>query len=179
MTKDDRFKSLYQKYYIRIVKFYVRSFRLSEDDALDLAQDAFTRFYQAMDEYRGDAEWAFFETIARNVAFNRIRAQRTGKRSAVLVDMDDPKAQKLAAPADADFAERQEQAMRLRQLREAIAELPDGQRQCVELRLQEFKFVEIAKFLGMTVDAVKSRMRDAKKNLQAKLGAVSLPEDDL
>src|SRR4051812_27641443 len=88
MSRHDRFRSLYQKYYWRIVKFYVRSFRLRQEDAEELAQDAFLRFYQAMDEYRGDAEWAFFETIARNVAYNRIRAQNTAKRSGTKVDLD-------------------------------------------------------------------------------------------
>jgi len=180
MSKDDdRFKSLYQKYYRRIVKFYVRSFHLREEDAEELAQDAFLRFYQAMDEYRGDAEWAFFETIARNVAYNRIRSLKTGKRSGTSVDIDDPQAQKFVVDQAPDFAEQQEKAMQIRQLREAIAQLPDGQRQTVQLRLDDFKYDEIAKFLDITVDAVKSRLRDAKKTLRAKLGAVALPEDDL
>jgi RNA polymerase sigma factor (sigma-70 family) len=179
MTNEDRFKFLYQKYYWRIVKFYVRSFRLREEDAQELAQDAFVRFYQAMDEYRGDAEWAFFETIARNVAYNKIRSQNTAKRSGgVAVGIDDPRAQRVAATEDVDPGERQEKARQLQQLREAIAELPDGQRQCVQLRLDEFKYDEIARFLRISIDAVKSRLRDARKLLRAKLGAVPLPEDE-
>ena len=180
MTKDDRFRSLYQKYYWRVVRFYVRSFRLPEEDAQDLAQDAFLRFYEALDEYRGDAEWAFFETIARNVAYNRIRSQKTAKRSAKMVDIDDPDfTHQPAAPAVPDYAQREEEALRNKRLYDAIAELPHGQRECIQLRLDDFKYDEIAKFLGLTLDAVKSRLRDAKKILRARLGDDhALPEEE-
>jgi len=180
MTKDDRFRTLYQKYYRRVVRFYTRSFHLTEEDAEELAQDAFLRFYQAMDEYRGDAEWAFFETIARNVAYNRIRSQKTAKRSAKLVEIDDPEfTHEPAAPAEPDYAQREEEARRNKRLHDAIASLPTGQRECIQLRLDDFQYDEIAKFLGLSLDAVKSRLRDAKKILRARLGdEQTLPEDE-
>lgn len=177
MTKDDRFQSLYQRFYLRIVRFFVRSFHLSEDDARDLAQDTFFRFYKAMDEYRGDAEWAFLETTARNVAYNRIRSQNTAKRRGQHVDVDDPATRVPSAPAP-DYAKQQEDAMRRRQLRDAIAELPTGQRQCIELHLDGFSYEEIARFLKVSLDAVKSRLRDAKRGLRDQLGADPLLKDD-
>jgi RNA polymerase sigma-70 factor (ECF subfamily) len=180
MRRNDRFRPLYQKYYWRVVRFYVRSFRLTQEDAEELAQDAFLRFYEAMDEYRGDAEWAFFETIARNVAYNRIRSQKTAKRNGRTIDIDDPDfaAHEPAAPAGPDYAEREEDALRVKQLRDAIAQLPSGGRECLQLWLDDFKYDEIAKFLGITLDAVKSRLRDAKKLLRARLGDDALPEDE-
>src|SRR5438477_12838919 len=110
MTKEERFKSLYQKHYRRMVRFFLQAFHLSEEDAQDLAQDAFIRFYEAMDEYRGDAEWAFFETVARNVAYNKIRSQKTAKRSANTVPID---AHFTSPPAseERDLAERAHDAL--------------------------------------------------------------------
>jgi RNA polymerase sigma-70 factor (ECF subfamily) len=178
MTKDERFKSLYQRYYRRIVRFYGSAFHLAEEDAKELAQDTFLRFYQAMGEYRGDAEWAYLEEIARNVAYNKIRAQKTAKRSGTTVDIDDPNTRVPAAPQPPDYAERQEQAVRLDELRRAIEELPDGQRHCLQLSLDDFRYEEIARFLGISVDAVKSRLRDARKVLRARLGADPLPEGE-
>jgi|SRR5947207_5105026 len=180
MSKDERFKSLYQRYYRRVVRFYVQAFRLAEEDAEELAQEAFLRFYQAMDDYRGDAEWAFFETVARNVAYNRIRSGKTAKRSAKVLELDDPEFnQEPAAPEEPDYAERQEDEVRRRRLREAIAKLPNGQRDCVQLWLDDFKYEEIAKFLRITVDAVKSRLRDARKVLRDRLGdGEGLPEEE-
>jgi RNA polymerase sigma-70 factor, ECF subfamily len=180
MSKYERFKSLYQKYYWRVVRFYVQSFRLSQEDAEDLAQEAFLRFYEAMDEYRGDAEWAFFETIARNVAYNKIRSQKTAKRGAKTVSIDDPDLKHdPAAPDEPDYAERQHDALRKQRLRDAITALTPGQRECVQLRLDDFTYEEIAKILRISVDAVKSRLRDAKKILRERLGdGDDLPEDE-
>jgi len=179
--RNDRFKLLYQKYYWRIVRFYVRAFRFSEEDGEELAQEAFIRFYEAMDEYRGDAEWAFFETIARNVAYNRIRGQKTKKRSVRTVDIDDPEVGRHEPPtlAGPDYAEREEAASRRKRVYDAIAELPPGQRECLQLWLDDFKYDEIATALRISMDAVKSRLRDAKKLLRARLGDEgTLPEDE-
>jgi len=178
--QDERFKSLYQKYYWRVVRFYVRAFRFSEEDAQDLAQEAFVRFFESMDEYRGDAEWAFFEAIARNVAYNKLRSAKTQKRNAQTVGMDDPEMKKHepAAEDGPDYVEQQEKIARVRRLYQAIAELPSGQRECVQLRIDEFKYDEIAAALRISMDAVKSRLRDAKKLLRAKLGEEgAFPED--
>jgi RNA polymerase sigma-70 factor, ECF subfamily len=179
--RNERFRALYQKYYRRIVRFYVRAFRFAEEDGEELAQEAFLRFYEAMDEYRGDAEWAFFESIARNVAYNRIRSGKTQKRNGRTVDIDDPElvANEPAAPEEPDYAERQEAASRRKRLYDAISALPAGQRECVQLWLDDFKYDEIAKVLCMTMDAVKSRLRDAKRQLRARLGDEgALPEDE-
>jgi RNA polymerase sigma factor (sigma-70 family) len=180
MTNDDRFQALYRKYYKRMVRFYVLTFRVSEEDAEELTQDAFFRFLEAMDEYRGDAEWAYLETIARNVAYNRIRSQKTAKRGAETVDIHDRNAiPEPPAPSGPDYAQREEAALRSKQLRDAIAALPTGSRECIQLWLNEFTYDEIAKFLRITVDAVKSRLRDAKKILRARLGDTNaLPEDE-
>ena len=179
--RDERFRSYYQKYYWRIVAFYERSFRLSMEDAEELAQDAFVRFYRAMDEYRGDAEWAFFEKIARNVAYNRIRSGKTGKRNMKTVDIDDPDIanHEPRAPEGPDYAERQETALQMKRMYDAIAGLPPGQRESVRLWLEGFKYDEIARALRITMDAVKSRIRDAKKLLRERLGDDgALPKDD-
>jgi RNA polymerase sigma-70 factor (ECF subfamily) len=178
--RDERFKSLYQRYYRRVIRFYVAAFRLAEEDAEELAQDAFVRFYEALDEYRGEAEWAFLETIARNVAYNRIRARQTAKRNAPTVNIDDTShfSEPEAVPGP-DYVERETAALRRKQLYEAIASLTPGQQRCLELWLGEQTYDEIAAALRITVDAVKSRLRDAKKILRARLGdANALPEDD-
>jgi RNA polymerase sigma factor (sigma-70 family) len=179
--RDERFRALYQKYYWRVVRYFIRAFRLGEEEAKELAQDAFVRFYEAMDEYRGDAEWAFFETIARNIGYNNVRSKLTQKRNAKVVDLDDPLFTKLEpeAPADPDYGERQLQAIRRRQLYDAIASLPSGMRESVQLWLDGFKYDEVAAALRISMDAVKSRLRDAKRLLRTRLGDANvLPEVD-
>jgi RNA polymerase sigma-70 factor (ECF subfamily) len=180
-NRHERFRSLYQKYYLRMVRFYMRAFHVPQEDAEELTQEAFVRFYRSMDEYRGDAEWAFLETIARNLGYNQVRSQRAAKRNGgQKVEMDDPEfanEREPAAPEEPDYAERQEQAMRSRQLHVAIALLPVGQRQCLQLWLDDFTYDEIAASLRISADAVKSRVRDAKRLLRARLGDHVLPEE--
>jgi RNA polymerase sigma-70 factor, ECF subfamily len=176
-ARNDLFTALYKKYYRRIVAFYVRAFHLSYEDAKELAQDAFVRFYEAMDEYRGDAEWAFFEKIARNVAYNRIRSGKTKKRSVDLVDLDDPQFGSGPAGDEPNYAARQEEMLQKKALYEAIADLPPGQRQAMNLRMQGFSYEEIAVALRTTADGVRTRIRDAKKLLSRRLGG-AFPEDE-
>ncbi|HYO75588.1 MAG TPA: RNA polymerase sigma factor [Thermoanaerobaculia bacterium] len=179
--RDELFRSLYQKYYRRMVRYYTRVFRLSEEDAEELAQDAFIRFYQAMKDYRGDAEWAFFEAIARNLGYNRVRSLATGKRGAQTVTLDDPAVLKREPMAreEPDYAERQHETMRLERLRDEITKLPRRQRQCLQLRLNEQTYEEHATHLQITIDAVKSSVRDAKRLLRERMGDDGmLPEDD-
>ena len=111
MRTDDRngrFKQLYQQYFRRVVRFYVKVCRVSENDAEDLAQIAFLRFYEAMDEYRYDAGCMYFQTIALNVLRNSLRGSKAAKRRVDLIDLDDPEfAYEPAAPAEPDYAERQ------------------------------------------------------------------------
>ena len=177
-VRDERFEAIYRKHYGRVYRFYRRC-PVPDDEAHDLAQEVFKRFYEHMDQYRGEAEWRFLETIARRVLFNVIRARTTVKRNAKIVDLDDPEVtQEPAAPEEPDYAEKQQRALRRKLLHDAIAELPQGQRQCVELWLDGFQYDEIAGALRISMDAVKSRLRDTKKQLRARLGDDTIPEDE-
>jgi RNA polymerase sigma-70 factor (ECF subfamily) len=179
--RHERFGSMYARYRRSVINFFVRGFHVGEEDAKDLTQETFTRFYEALDEYRGDAKWAYLEMIARRVGINHVRSLSTAKRRAKMVNIDDQETftAELVAQEGPDYAEREHLELRLTALRDAIASLPPGQRQCVQLLLTDMKYHEIAKALRISLDAVRSRIRDAKRLLRERLGAtVALPEDD-
>src|SRR3954451_2487785 len=174
---DERFETLYRKYYGRVYRFFLR-FRVADDQAQDLAQECFERIYKTFAQYRGEAEWSFIETTARRVLLNWVRARKTAKRNAKIEELDHPDFNgDPPAPDGPDLASRQEDELRRARLRAAIDELPEGQRQCIELWLGDAKYDGIAKILGITVDAVKSRLRDARRALRTRLGE-GLPEDE-
>jgi RNA polymerase sigma factor (sigma-70 family) len=174
--RDERFEGLYRKYYARVYRFF-RKFG-ADDEAQDLAQETYEKIYKTFAQYRGEAEWAFIETTARRVLLNWVRARNTAKRSARVEQIDDPAANvDPPAPDEPDLADRQEAELRRARLWAAIAELPEGQRQCIELWLGDTKYEGIARMLAISVDAVKSRLRDAKRTLRTRLGE-SLPEDE-
>lgn len=173
---DQRFEALYRKYYGRTYRFF-RQYGVADDEAHDLAQVTWARIYETFAQYRGEAEWAFIETSARNQLFNWIRARKTAKRDGDVSSITEIEFKVEPESEQPDLAERQQSQINKARLWAAIAELPEGQRQCMELWLGETKYEAIAKTLGITVDAVKSRLRDAKRALRSKLGE-SLPEDD-
>lgn len=170
---------LYGKYFRRMVRYFQNGFHVSEETAEDLTQETFMRFLKAIEDYRGDAQWAFLERIAFRVGLNNFRGSKTAMRNAKTVDIDDPNVtSKLAAPSGDDYAEREYQADQRRRLHDAVSTLSPGQRQCLQLSLDDFSYDEIAKALGITLDAVRSRLRDAKKLLKERLGEDTLPKDD-
>jgi len=175
--RDAAFRQIYTRYYLRVVRFFVAAFRLPHDEAEELAQETFVRFFTHMKDYRGDAEWAFLETVARNVWFNRIRANNTKKRQGVVVELDDPDAadvrDTIASDHDPHHELAADQVARLRkqELTAAINALPTGTREVLQLYLEDFSYTEIAEALRISVDAVKSRIRDAKKLLRSRLGS--------
>jgi RNA polymerase sigma-70 factor (ECF subfamily) len=174
------FESLYKKYYARMLRYFRQVFRLSEADAQELTQDSFVRFFRAMDEYRGQAEWALLETIARNVGYNRVRSVSTLKRGSVRPEsLDDGESRNDAADAaQVHPMDKMIENERLRRLRQAITGLPDGQRQCLQLWLEDLSSEEISRALRISVVAVKSRVRDAKRTLRERLGDENaLPEE--
>ena len=174
---DDGFERIYRAYYGRVWRYY-RMCRVSDDEAHDYAQDTFKRFYERRDQVRGDDAWPFLQAIARSVLLNKIRDQKAVKRRGQTVDIDDPDVPELSAPDQPDYAERQQEEMRRSWLYAAMAELSKGQQETVGLWLADFKLEEIARRQGISLDAVKSRLRDARRQLRARLGADALPEDD-
>ena len=177
---DELFRSMYSRYYARMLRFFRRVFRVSEADAEELTQDSFVRFYRTMDEYRGEAEWALLETIARNVGLNRVRSQQTIKRGAVKPDsLDDWDHEDHPEATQTHPLDRKIDTERKTRLRNAIDELPKGQRQCVHLLLEDRSYDEIASALRISLDAVRSRIRDARRLLKERLGDEGvLPEDE-
>jgi RNA polymerase sigma factor (sigma-70 family) len=172
---DGGFDAVYRKYYARIWRYY-RSCHVSDDESHDLAQDAFKRFYERMGQLRGAEPFPFLRTIARTVLLNKIREQKAAKRSAQMVEIDAPNAEDIKAAPGVDYAEREFQESRRRDLHAAIDELSRAQRQVVRLWLDGFAYGEIAELLNITLDAVKSRKRDATRLLVARLGPETDPE---
>jgi RNA polymerase sigma-70 factor (ECF subfamily) len=174
---NEVFRILYKRYYARVCKFF-RRMGMEGDIVQDLAQDTFVRLYECINQYRGDAQWSYLEALARNVAFNYMRSQRTAKRSGIVVSLDDESSHTLSIPSmhdpDMDLI-RREQAERLRA---AIDRLPSGMKSVAMLYIDGFTYDEIAKITKTSPAGVKSRLRDARLRLGSLLSEkLDLPGD--
>jgi RNA polymerase sigma-70 factor (ECF subfamily) len=169
MNDDERFEAIYRKNYARVWRYF-RTNSISDDEAHDLAQDTFKRLYERMDQIRNN-DAGLLASIAKTVLLNRVRARQTQKRNAPLVAIDDPDLafNEPAAPPERDYAERADEEARWERVRRVVA-VPPGQRECLRLWIEGLQYNEIAKVLGISMDAVKSRLRDAKRYLREQLG---------
>jgi RNA polymerase sigma-70 factor (ECF subfamily) len=171
------FEQLYERYYDRMVNFLV-SLRFPRDEARDLAQDIFLRVFQHMDSYRGEAEWKFLEVTARRHVANVIRGRHTQKREALRApDEELTRLTDRTIPADERLAQRERRASRQTALRAAIDELPPGTREAFLLRCRGRKYKDIQQLLGISMDAVKARLHEARIRLRERLGE-NPPEDE-
>jgi RNA polymerase sigma-70 factor (ECF subfamily) len=179
---DARFESVYRQYYARVWRNYRRN-GISDDESHDLAQDAFHRLYERMGEIRGPDVWPFLKSIAHTVLLNYIRARHALKRSAKLVEIDDPEThEELPRTPEPDHAGQEQMTLRRTGLYREIDVLPEGQKQVVLLQLQGQSYEEMAATLRISMDAVKSRRRDALRQLKSRLreepGGVEWPGGD-
>jgi len=168
--RNEQFRALYDRHYPRVFRFY-RGHQIQPADAHDLAQEVFAKVFEKFEQYRGEAEWAFLQKAARNRLINWWRDRSAGKRKGTNVDIDAPEvAHTLVAPQGSDYIEEQQAQLRVKRLYEEIRRLTPGQQECLRLQLADHTYEEIAATLKISVDAVKSRRRDALRQLKARLG---------
>lgn len=132
--------------------------------AEDIVQDVFVSVWRKAEQYapeRGTVSgWIF--TIARNVRIDRLRRRSSQPYEDVAaIELADDSAD---AEQELDAAQRAELVAR------AVVELPDDQRQVIELSyVYDLAQSEIAKRLSLPLGTVKSRMRLAYGKLKQKL----------
>lgn len=163
---------------------YALLFRLTEDpeEARDLTQETFLRAFQAIAQFRGDADlrtWLY--RIALNQARNRWRWWRRRRRERT-VSLDAPlnnqTDESFGANLSANDAIDPEQQTLLNEreavLRRALRALKDTHREVVILRdVEGLSYEDCATALSISVGTVKSRLSRGRIELRRKLdGAV-------
>ena len=156
VRNDDRdaFAALVRRHQKMLLNFFARSG--VQYDCEDLVQQTFLRLYRYRDRYVARAKvTTFLFILARQVWIDELRRRKRHER---LVSG-------LAAEPRETFAE--PAAAGGMDLGPALARLPDGLRQVVELGVyQDLPYAEIAKILGIPVGTVKSRMFNALAKLR-------------
>ena len=165
------FDILVQKYQSKIIQLAYRYVH-DQDEAMDIAQEAFIKAYKALGRFRGDS--AFYTWIYR-IAIN------TAKNYLVASSRRPPK-----ADIDAGEAEQYDSATGLREyatpermllkdeLKETIASaienLPDDLRTAITLReLEGMSYEEIAQAMECPIGTVRSRIFRARDAIDGKL----------
>ncbi len=142
----------------------------SHDDALDLSQEAFVRAYRARASLDPDRPfYAWLYQIVRRLCFNFLRDRKTRRRrleegGSWLVE------QARAHAAHGDPVRSTERSELRARVEEAIAALPEHEREVIVLReFEGLRYREIAELLDVPIGTVMSRLYTARRNLAQSL----------
>lgn len=140
------------------------------DDAEDVTQNAFVAVWRRLPEFRRQAKFStWLYRIVTNHALNVLRSRsRTGTQTdlAALLGSAEPV---TSQPGPAQHAE---SSALLRDLRTALAGLPDELRVCWLLREVENKsYEEVAAIAGVSLDTARGRVYRARHRLAEAMAA--------
>lgn len=139
------------------------------DTAADLVQDSFVKAYGSLHTCQDPSRfgaWVF--QILRNRCRDHLKAPR--RRTVPIEDQD------LLPSASADPLRLLEQSETGREIEDALAALPEDQREAFLLKhVEELSYEEMSKRLGAGVSALKMRVMRAREALQA---ALSMPASE-
>jgi RNA polymerase sigma-70 factor (ECF subfamily) len=168
----EAFRALVERYQRKIAGLALGMVH-NRDDALDIVQEAFTKAYQNLERFKGDA--AFYTWVYR-IAYNLCvdHQRREAKQAEVSLDGDDrgsklPPALQDGPRRDQPF-ERARDAEIARRVRAAIGDLTPEHRAVILLReLEGLSYAEISQVLECPKGTVMSRLHYARRQLQARL----------
>ena len=156
----EAYSRLVDRHYDRCARIAVRIIG-NREDAEEALQDAFLRAFNALDDYE---ERERFSAWLTRIVVNQCRTvlARTRRREEVFLDVD-PGALSLAVvPAEAEGE--------WPDLEQALAQLPEAQREALVLRYaDDLTYEEMARITGAGESALKMRVQRAFARLRAML----------
>jgi RNA polymerase sigma-70 factor (ECF subfamily) len=137
----------------------------TEEDARDVTQEAFLKAFRSLHGFKGQSRFSsWLYQIALNLCRDRLRRKR-GKAFVSLDSLEEDGGLPGLSPY-----EQAERGALCGLVREALAELPDEQREVIVLKeYQELTFVEIAEILDVPLSTVKTRLYRGLVGLRGRL----------
>jgi RNA polymerase sigma-70 factor (ECF subfamily) len=178
----DAFEILIDRHFNSVTTFCY-TFCRNRTQAQDLTQEIFLRVYRNAASYKPVAKFTtWLYRVAANLCINEAKKAKLRK----MVSLDgpvgnDPDASRIVEkmatgdPGPLTTAERREAGQLIEQ---AIAALPEDQRTTLILvERQNLPYKDIADILGVTVSAVKMRVKRARENLREALKFLDATHD--
>jgi RNA polymerase sigma-70 factor, ECF subfamily len=161
-------------------RYQQRAYRLacrllgSDQDALDVLQNAFLSAYRSLGAFRGEARfstWLFRVVTNAALMQRRARRRRPAESLEAFLPRFDEAGRHAGEPAELEAAahaeERLDREQLARRARAGIERLPDLYREAFVLRdLEDLPTAEVAKVLGVSPDVVRQRVHRARLMLR-------------
>ncbi len=154
------FDELYARHKPGLYRYFLRQLNQHPELANELFQDVWMKIINARANYQAEAG---FSTWLYRIAYNRlVDYWRSNPHKQQHVEYDDSLQSTGHAPAD-HMQQKQEQQY----LKQAIAALPEEQRNAILLKEEgALSLADIAEITGVNRETVKSRLRYAMKHLK-------------
>ena len=172
--EDQALAELYDRYERALVNYF---FKMCYDRNLaeDLTHDTFVKIMRHRLKYQPKAAFrTFLYTVARNLWIDAYRSRKAAPRTVSTekqITEDGGTLLDLLPSVEEGVIKRLSDAEAARCVREALEDLPEGQRAVfVMAEFQGLKYREIADILDVPEGTVKSRMHAAVKRLRGTLG---------
>ncbi len=147
--------------YERPIYNLMRRMTGSEEDALDLSQEAFVKAYQKLEQFkRGSRFFPWLYSIGMNTARDFLRKRRP--------DYSYDEAMDSGSPADSDTEAEALQQLDLQRVAGAMEQLPVEMREALLLRYrEELSFEELSQALDVSLSGAKMRVHRGLARLRA------------
>lgn len=147
--------------YSQPLYWLIRRMVNNHDDADDLLQNTFMKAWTSLENFRGDAK---LSTWLYKIAINESLTHLERERKRQNISLDDQESQIIHTIEADTYTDGDEQ---LKQLRCAIASLPEKQRLVFNMRyFDEMKYEDMSEILGTSVGALKASYHLAVKKIE-------------
>lgn len=159
-------------------KIYALSYRYmgNEEDAYDMAQEAFIKAYRSLRSFKGDSSFGtWMYRIATNVCLDELRRR---KRRIIPLSLDEPLATRDGDEVEKEIADTSptadviyEQKELSQYIQQVLDEMKPDHKTTIILRdIMDLTYEEIAQVSDCSIGTVKSRLSRARDALRKKLG---------
>lgn len=169
------YRILYDRLKRRMAKYAIQILGPDPEKVDDALQSAFAEIWKRRDDFpegRRLRPWVF--RILKSVSMDQLRK----RRPVLSLDRPDEDPAPQAASTDAGPATKVRRKETEERLRQAVRELPDREREAIELHFfAELSVPEVAQLLGVSEFTVRARLNQATDQLRTLLGADQTEED--
>ncbi|MEA4960515.1 RNA polymerase sigma factor [Lutispora sp.] len=156
-------------------KAYNIAYRMmgNEEDAKDMAQEAFIKIYKSIQNFREESSFStWLYRIVTNVCLDELRKRKNNRQVPLELNIETDKGSAIVElSAEKETPEDIYERVEKRQLiQNAISSLGDDYKTVIILRdIQGFGYEEIASMLNCSLGTIKSRINRARNQLKDKL----------
>jgi len=162
------FEHTWHRYYPRLTVYLLKAFRLSREDAEDIAQETLLKIHRKRFEY--DEKYAFSTwvyAVCRNTCIDFLRKNRRLQENERAMVETERTADVLRPGPEAALIRKEA----LRDIAAAVERLVSSDQELVYLRMyEELSYREISAITGKPTGTVKYRFSEIRKRMKQELG---------